>query len=323
MGPSESIGWEGAHADLISLSDDDRGRAIQVIGKPPDVTGSALVAALPVWTRWADQIASAIEMGESGAASALTKWADTAAQDEQIAASIYRPRLHADMAGQLFVRLIEVPESVPQSMALDDVLPGAFTRLSFDEAIQFFLAKKLLTPEQFLALSDAHRTAAFSATRLATDELRQRAYDALLRALQSGSTLDEFVARLRSDESELGITASSSGYLETVFRTNTQSAYGAGRLQQIQSEAVRSARPYVQYRTAGDNRVRPSHAALDRVIFRQDDPDWPRFAPPSGFNCRCAVVTLRESQVDKSKLRASSEIGADAQPDPGFNAPPS
>ena len=322
MGASQ---WSDAHGDLIALADDaTRARAIQTIGKPPDVTGTALVAALPIWSRWTDRIASAIERSNDAdsAARNLAEWASAASDDAEIAASIYQSRLHADMAGQLFVRLIEVPESVPHTAALDDVIPLAFTRLSFDEAIRFFLSKGVISPDEFYALSDAAKANAFTATKLASDQLRQHAYDALLSALEHGGTLQDFVAALRSGEQSLGIEAASSGYLETVMRTNVQGAYGAGRLRQIQSPAVLAARPYVQYRTAGDSRVRASHAALDRTVFRQDDPDWPKYAPPNGFNCRCSIVTLRESQVDRSKLRSSSDIPEAAQPDEGFRAAP-
>jgi SPP1 gp7 family putative phage head morphogenesis protein len=228
--------------------------------------------------------------------------------------------MHADMAGQLFVRLIEAPESAPVR-ALDDVVPSAFTRLSFAEAIAFFLSKRIITPDEFHALSDAAKANAFTATRLASDQLRQRAFDLIAATLQDGGTLDDFSRGLRDGELSLGIEAASSGYLETVFRTNVQSAYGAGRLRQIQSDAVRTARPFVEYRTAGDNRVRPSHAVLDRVVFRQDDPEWTKYAPPNGFQCRCAAVTLRESQVDRSRVRNAADL--EVQPDKGFAAAPS
>jgi len=228
--------------------------------------------------------------------------------------------MHADMAGQLFVRLIEVPESLPQQCQLDDTIPVAFTRLPFDEAIRFFLSKGVISPDEFYELSDAARANAFTATQLASDQLRQRAHALLAQALESGSTMQDFVTALRGEEASLGITAADSGYLETVFRTNVQGAYGAGRYRQIR--AVAATRPYVEYRTAGDNRVRPAHQALDGVIFRQDDPDWGRFAPPCGFNCRCSVVTLRESQVDPARLRNSADLPDDAQPDDGFDAPP-
>lgn len=322
MGTSEDR-FDGAHGDLIALDDSERSRAIQAIGKPPDVTGTALIAALPTWARWTDQIADAAQRSNTpdAARAALSEWSRDAANDELIAASIYQPRLHADMAGQLFVRLIEVPESAP-TRALDDVVPGAFTRLSFTEAIAFFLSKRLITPDEFHALSDAAKANAFTATKLASDQLRQRAFDLIEETLSDGGTLDDFVRGLRDGSLSLGIEAASSGYLETVFRTNVQGAYGAGRLRQIQSDAVRAARPYVEYRTAGDNRVRASHAKLDRTVFRQDDPDWPKYAPPNGFNCRCAIVTLRESQVDRSRLRSSTDVPEAAQPDEGFRAAP-
>lgn len=41
----------------------------------------------------------------------------------------------------------------------------------------------------------------------------------------------------------------------------------------------------LQYRTAGDNHVRPEHAALDRVTLPITDTFWEEFYPPNGWNC--------------------------------------
>lgn len=222
----------------------------------------------------------------------------------------------ADMGGQLFVRLVEVPESVPGSIALDEAPLPAFLRMPFAEAVQAFLARQIVTPEEFAQLTDAGRARSFTATRLAADGLVERVRALLADHLARGGTLEQFQAELGPDT--LGITAASPWYLETIYRTNVQMAYGAGRLRQLTSPIVIEARPFVEYRTVGDNRVRPAHAALDRVQFDQRDPSWQRYAPPNGYNCRCSVVAVREA--DRSRLRTSSEI--QTQPDPGFDAPP-
>lgn len=41
----------------------------------------------------------------------------------------------------------------------------------------------------------------------------------------------------------------------------------------------------LQYRTAGDKKVRPTHAALNRVTLPINDTFWEEFYPPNGWNC--------------------------------------
>lgn len=57
---------------------------------------------------------------------------------------------------------------------------------------------------------------------------------------------------------------------------------------------------YLQYRTAGDDNVRPEHAALNGVTLPMSDKFWKTYYPPNGWNCRCTVV-----QVLKEKHKAT------------------
>ena len=258
---------------------------------------------MPDWQRWQDEIATTIANSTTiqDAAANLGLWAKRAAEDESIAGGIYSAAMQADLAGQLFVRQVEVPESMPER-ALADKSAAAFFSLPFDEAVQEFLSKRIVTPEEFRRLSDAARTRAFTATYLASDGLREHAFELLAKALQEGSTLRDFAAQLQAGEVSLGVTPSSPAYIETVYRTNIQSAYGAGRYRQITNPVVVAARPYIEYRTAQDSRVRPSHALLDGVIFEQSDPNWSRYAPPNGYNCFSAGTLVQGKAV--AALRA-------------------
>ncbi|RWW91851.1 phage portal protein family protein [Flavobacterium cerinum] len=47
---------------------------------------------------------------------------------------------------------------------------------------------------------------------------------------------------------------------------------------------------FVQYQTAGDNRVRPEHASLNGKIFSLDDKEAMKLWPPNSYNCRCEMV---------------------------------
>ena len=259
-------------------------------------------------------------MGEQG----LTIAQQELSEDEAVAATLYETQLHAHMGGQLFVRAVEVPETVALSrrVALDASQPSFF-RLPFREALEAFLSRNIITAEEFQRLSAEMRAQSFSATRLASQHLVERARALLARTLEEGGTVDGFIRDMQDGAVNLGIEPASPHYLELISRNATQQSYGAGRLMQMESPAVQSARPFVEYRTAGDSRVRPSHAALRGVVFdRSSDPGWRRFAPPLGHQCRCAVVTRRESQVDRSAIRTSAELTAEGLgPDDGWSGP--
>lgn len=95
--------------------------------------------------------------------------------------------------------------------------------------------------------------------------------------------------------------------LKTIYQTNLQTAYMAGRYK-TQMENV-AERPFWQYVAVMDRRTRPSHAALNGLVFRADDPFWQSFYPPCGFNCRCRVRALDRENMDSRKLLLSSSQG--------------
>ena len=75
--------------------------------------------------------------------------------------------------------------------------------------------------------------------------------------------------------------------------------------------------PNLIYRTAGDDRVRPAHAALDGIIKPIDDVFWNSNYPPNGWGCRCdvdatddAVTTKAVKSVSHGKL-FNNNVGKD------------
>jgi SPP1 gp7 family putative phage head morphogenesis protein len=316
--------WRGCFADVYALADDDeRQRAVELLGRPVDIAKDALERDLNPWVEWHSQITALAEESrdEGEFLARLEEWSTKSREDEDIASGLYRSTMQSDMAGQLFVRLVEVPEALPESLReLSERRRPSFLRLPFSEAIDAFLRRAIVSPAEFARLSDEAKTRALTATLLASGQVTERAARELRAALESGSTLADFARALREQELSLGILPSDPVYVENVFRTNMASAYGAGRYRQIRSPAVRAARPFVQYRTAGDARVRSSHARLRDLVFRQDDPEWPRYAPPNGFQCRCSVVT--RASVPEG-LRVTDAATLTVLPDEGFDTPPS
>ncbi|UOO81177.1 minor capsid protein [Uruburuella testudinis] len=85
--------------------------------------------------------------------------------------------------------------------------------------------------------------------------------------------------------------------LETIYRTNMQSAYNVGLYQALMDNI--EARPYWMYDAVADHRTRPAHAAMDGLVYRYDDPFWTTFYPPNGYNCRCTVMALAERDIER------------------------
>lgn len=66
----------------------------------------------------------------------------------------------------------------------------------------------------------------------------------------------------------------------------------------------------LQYRTAGDDRVREEHAALDGITLPPSDPFWNSYLPPNGWNCRCTTVQVRKGKYPQSNPEEAAARGA-------------
>ncbi len=77
----------------------------------------------------------------------------------------------------------------------------------------------------------------------------------------------------------------------------------AGRWAQIQDN--KKHQPFLQYRTAGDSRVRPMHRLWNGLIYRVDDPFWQTHYPPNGWGCRCTVRAYAQADLDEKNLQLS------------------
>ena len=77
----------------------------------------------------------------------------------------------------------------------------------------------------------------------------------------------------------------------------------AGQYQSLVDEA--ELYPYWQYHTQEDERVRGSHAVLNRKVFRWDDPFWDTHFPPNGWQCRCYVRSLDDDDLEEKGLKVT------------------
>ena len=99
---------------------------------------------------------------------------------------------------------------------------------------------------------------------------------------------------------------------EVVFRNTSQNAYQLGRFNQ--QEKLKNIRPFGEYVTFGDDRVRPNHAILNGRVAALDDAFWAQNYPPNGHQCRCVRRTFSKRQIDNKglKVRTFDQINGDA-----------
>ena len=152
---------------------------------------------------------------------------------------------------------------------------------------------------------------AFNLIRDLSVDVERGLRDEINLSIERGDTLKQGIDAMKSKLNALGVSPTNDFKLETVFRTQTQVAYGAGRWQADQDPAVQEILWGYEYSTVGDDRVREEHAALEGTRLPKDDPFWQRFWPPNGWNCRCVAIPIFQEETIVSPP-------PDAEPDAGF-----
>ncbi len=102
------------------------------------------------------------------------------------------------------------------------------------------------------------------------------------------------------------------GYLRAEYNFVQASAQMAAKWEQFAEDGDRY---NLQYRTAGDSKVRPAHAALNGVTLPPSDPFWLTYYPPNGWNCRCTVVQVRKSKYPVTPHDEAMKRGEEALQD--------
>lgn len=170
--------------------------------------------------------------------------------------------------------------------------------------------------------AEAHARA-FTVAGVMKVDILQDVRNALTEQLQSGGTLADFQNRLQPvleakgwwgkgqivDETtgEVAGKRLNPRRLETIFRTNMQSSYMAGRYQAQLANA--EDRPWWEYVAVMDSRTRPAHRAMHGRVFRYDDAFWQTFYPPNGWRCRCRVRARSADDIERYRLQPSNSAG--------------
>jgi len=253
-----------------------------------------------------DNIAKAISGADSfdAARKAATKAIESHADDPTLSAMIADAALVSDLLGRLTVHselgikptraTAGKPSKqppIPVTASRDPVLLAdpAFADLPWDEAVTAFKDRGLITDRDLENLIAGHDARGDEARKLLLQTVQANVHDAIERAMLDGTDFRAFQSDVQTNVIEpLGLSPADPWYLDTIMRTNVQSAYSAGRTAAQTSPEVLDAYPYWRKLVVGDGRTRPEHAALEGHVFRHGNPKTDKLRGTLGFNCRCA-----------------------------------
>lgn len=106
----------------------------------------------------------------------------------------------------------------------------------------------------------------------------------------------EEAARIRELRSVQNLA--STRRLDLIFETNAKQAQASARRAVDLDPDVAERWPYYRYDALSD--ARDTHAALDGLVLRKDDPFWDSHTPPWEFGCRCAVYNADEEDAARA-----------------------
>lgn len=204
--------------------------------------------------------------------------------------------------------------------------------LPFAEAIDFIRSKKAMPTKSHRDVWDAAHSKMFMVAGAATQALTDDFHKAIIKAIEKGTTLEEF----RTDFDRI-VAAHGWQYNGTrgwrsriIFETNLNTAYAAGRYAQMIAPETLNSFPYWQYNHSGAEHPRLQHKAWDGLCLEASDPAWNVMYPPNGYNCGCYVTVVSHrglAALGKAKPDVApdlNQVGTDVKRgiDPSFSYNP-
>ncbi|MBL7998879.1 MAG: minor capsid protein [Candidatus Kapabacteria bacterium] len=221
------------------------------------------------------------------------------------------------------------------AMPLDLKILVRALRMTDDKALAYLKRKEptlTWSSEKFAELADEVRARSFTMAKVMQLDILQDVHDVLVKASEEGLTFEEFKKQVTTRLEPKGWYVKKPSpsetanevtpwRLKTVYRTNIQSSYAAGRYKR-QMEVI-NRRPYLRFDAVIDVNTTAGCADLNGTILHHDDPFWANNYPPRHYNCRSSVTTLNEYEMKRDGYTLTeSESVKDVLPAKGFMGTP-
>lgn len=181
----------------------------------------------------------------------------------------------------------------------------------YDDALRFLSRRLVLTAAETAALRAAYGADALASLGSASRHVNELVDRAVFEAVRQGLTTDAGTELIRRALDSAGVTLDNPFLAETIFRTQLNLAYSAGRQNAYEDPDIDEILVGFEYNTVGDDRVRPNHAAMDGLVLPKDHPLWNSIMPPNGWNCRCTVLEVFEGDDISFKQPMGEPVQAD------------
>ncbi len=178
----------------------------------------------------------------------------------------------------------------------------------FDEAVLWFRSRlPNLSDDEWLKLLTQTGFESKTWASKAQLDLVAQVWAGIDTAIEQGGTFAEFKAKLTDDVRAAwgGQAQVDASRLETIFRTNVQMAYGAGRVEQLQDPDVLESRPFWRYSAIHDARTSEICKACDGVVLPANHPWWSSHQPPLHHRCRCSIISMRATAAERRGITTS------------------
>jgi len=198
--------------------------------------------------------------------------------------------------------------------------------LPFEEAIDFFKGKVSLTKEEWEELEPKLRFRAFTVARLAEADHIEMLRGRLLNAMEKGEYFTETWKDIKAFTEDAD-QPFSARYFETVYRTNMQSAYNAGRLMQYQNNMP----PAWELLFIEDGRTSDICKGLASIAgngkaLAASHSFWSTYGfPPYHFNCRTTFRAVYDYEIGRGMEIENvpmKQIRENFKPQEGFGGNP-
>lgn len=195
----------------------------------------------------------------------------------------------------------------------------------FKQAVAWFRERVPLTQAEADDLKRRTGERAFTVAHVSQLKLVSGIYADIDKALAEGMSFEAFRERqLRALKNEWeGTVANPSARLETIFRTNMQSAYSAGRVREMREPDTLAVRPFWLFSAVADMRTTEVCKACDKTVLPADAGWWRTHTPPLHFNCRSAIRAITAEDARRRggvssppQLAAEAGFGAIELPEP-------
>ena len=215
----------------------------------------------------------------------------------------------AHLTGRRRTELQVAPRFVPRTRTFATTYEGTID----------FLARRIdATGTEIELLRRTYTDEALRVTREASEFLEKELQEAIVETVLDGGGVKEGVKGLRDAFQRAGYAPEADYRLEAIFRTQTQTAYSAGRVNAWRDPAIDEILWGFEFTAVADDRTTELCQGLDGTRRPKSDPLWVQCTPPLHWNCRSTLIEI----FNDEKLAVPTDLPANVTPQAGFNFNP-